>query len=627
MSDNSMGYGEEAPLIKEARPKSGLSIAGTKGVSLEPEDSADIRNRLLEMIKQREGERSGFGALMDRLAVSAQAPGTSFQSRLDAYNKNQIARNQDIFNMHLGVSQLDTENKRLAQARAEALQNQQMFDKQIGLGGQGVQGGEGEGGASEAKMSQTFNALSPQQQGVLRNMYRQNPVEAMKQLLALTKKTDAERDADAAGLVGDERQAFLRVKLGGSGAFIPHDVRTPEGTGQQTPLEAARPQGPLSATTAPAPAPMPAQAPAPAVTPEPKGALPTTSAPATGLINPETGGFYKTPAEVAKEINSDKTISPEYKASMIARYKEGYAIKLKEQKEQSANNARNPVRREGALPAPVTAPAPATNTAQEPTGFNPGTTQDLAIRQEREKAKIALEQKRKEMDIAVEQKRQEVPIAGDTEENKKLGEASAAEQTLHADSVRLAPSNMIVSKQLETDIKAIPGLIGKLGKNTLFSGVMNIADKGIQIGNFGSVSIPGLKDAIVQLDPEARKDPKKLEAYQRVINNISRIGLEFARAVNKGMGSMSNYERSIVEQAVGDPNRMSPNNLMLKAKALECDAKNTMEKDNLWKQMKKAKYSWSQFKDSPEYKDMERKQFFRTANAMRVPDAKYPGDQ
>ena len=48
---------------------------------------------------------------------------------------------------------------------------------------------------------------------------------------------------------------------------------------------------------------------------------------------------------------------------------------------------------------------------------------------------------------------------------------------------------------------------------------------------------------------------------------------------------------------------------------------------NLWKQMKKAKYSWSQFKSSPEYKDMERKQFFRTANAMRVPDAKYPGDQ
>jgi hypothetical protein len=43
--------------------------------------------------------------------------------------------------------------------------------------------------------------------------------------------------------------------------------------------------------------------------------------------------------------------------------------------------------------------------------------------------------------------------------------------------------------------------------------------------------------------------------------------------------------------------------------------------------MKNANYSWSQFKSSPEYKDMERKQFYRTANAMRVPDAKFPGDQ
>jgi hypothetical protein len=269
-----------------------------------------------------------------------------------------------------------------------------------------------------------------------------------------------------------------------------------------------------------------------------------------------------------------------------------------------------PGRRQGALPTPAAAPV------ETATGFTAGSKQDLDVRLERAKANIAREQKLKE-----------VPIAGATRESEKMGEADAADQVIHSDNVKQAPTNALISKQLETDINSVPGLIGKLNKPTIFSAIMNLADKGVQVGNLGSVSIPGLKEGIIQLDPEVRKDPKKLEAYQRVLNNFSRIGLEFARVVNKGMGSMSNYERSIIEQAVGDPSRMSANNLMLKAKALECDAKNAMEKDRLWKQMKNANYSWSQFKSSPEYKDMERKQFYRTANAMRVPDAKFPGDQ
>jgi len=408
-------------------------------------------------------------------------------------------------------------------------------------------------------MQQTFNGLSPQQQRVLRNMHEQNPLEAEKQLLMLTKKTDAEREADAAGLVGPERQAFMRLKLAGSGAFTPHDVRTPEGTIERTPLDAARPTAP---------------------TPGPLSAAPANQPPQSTydrLTTPRTGALFTPAPAVAPAV------TPAVTAPATTR---------------------------------VAPPAAATTTTAPPTGFRPGSKEDLAARQEQAKAQIALEQKRAE-----------VPIAGETEQSKKMGEADAADQVIHSDNVKLAPSNAIVSKQLETDIKAIPGLLGKLSKPTIFSTIINIADKGIQVGNLGSVSIPGLKDAVVQLDPEARKDPKKLEAYQRVINNISKIGLEFARAVNKGMGSMSNYERSIVEQAVGDPTKLSPNNLMIKAKALECDAKNAMEKDRLWKQMKNANYSWSQFKSSPEYKDMERKQFYRTANAMRVPDAKFPGDQ
>lgn len=561
----------EEPVIKETRPKAGgLNIAGTKGVSLEPENSMEVRNRLLELIKQREAERSGFGALLENLAVAGQAPGTSFQSRLEAQNKIKRERDQDIFNMRLGVSQLDTEEKRLAQARAQELADREQFG--LLLGGKGPKatpavpaapGSEGEGPIATPQQIASFaQNLSSDQAAALMMLYRQDRKEATKQLIQLTKLTDAQLEARDAGLAPGtpDYQAFMRLKLAGSGAFTPHDVRTPEGTVERTPLEAARP-------TASVPTPGPLSA---ASTDQPQQSI------YDRITTPRTGAL-SAPAPVA--------------------------------------------------PAPTTAPAPApvatrvappaaTTTTAAPTGFKPGSKEDLAARQEQAKANIALEQKR-----------QEVPIAGATEEAKKVAETSAADQAVHSDNVKMAPTNALISKQLETDINAVPGLLGKLNKPTIFSTLMNLADKGVQVGNLGSVSIPGLKDAIVQLDPEVRKDPKKLEAYQRVINNISKIGLEFARAVNKGMGSMSNYERSIVEQAVGDPTRMNANNLMMKAKALECDAKNAMEKDKLWNQMKNSGYDWAKFKASPEYKDMERKQYFRTAKAMHIPNAKFPGDQ
>jgi hypothetical protein len=555
----------EEPVIKETRPKTGgLSIAGAKGVSLEPENSLEVRNRLLELIRQRESERSGFGALLEKLAVYSPSQNTSLNERMSGYAEKQRQRDQDIFNMQLGVSQLDTEEKRLAQARADAIKNREQFNLLLtggagGAGGTSVPtappaGGEGGGPIASPQQMQAFaQNLNRDQAVALMMLYKQNPTEATKQLIQLTKLTDSQREAREAGLIPGttEYQTFMRLKLAGSGAFTPHDVRTPEGTIERTPLDAARPGGALPVTARPVPVP----APAPAPTESTPGSLPTSTTVTPRVVLPELA------------------------------------------------------------PAPVR-PATATTTTTATTGFKPGSKEDLAARQKQAEAQIALEQKR-----------QEVPIEGAKTEAQDIGKASAADQVVHSDNVKMAPANALISKQLETDINAVPGLLGKLNKPTIFSTIMNLADKGVQVGNLGSVSIPGLKDAIVQLDPEVRKDPKKLEAYQRVINNISKIGLEFARAVNKGMGSMSNYERSIVEQAVGDPTRMNANNLMMKAKALECDAKNAMEKDKLWNQMQKAGYDWTKFKKSPEYIDMERKQFYRTAKAMRLPDAKFPGDQ
>ena len=116
-------------VIKETRPS-------TKGVSLEAKQSAEIRAKLMQMIQAREAEKSGWGAIMERLAISG-GPGT-FQDRLAKYNTSQQAREEDIYNKRMGVAQLDTEQARLAQARAQAQQQAQQFSLQNYATGQGL---------------------------------------------------------------------------------------------------------------------------------------------------------------------------------------------------------------------------------------------------------------------------------------------------------------------------------------------------------------------------------------------------------------------------------------------------------------------------------------------------------
>ena len=573
----------EQQMIKETRPKTGgLNLGNAKGVSLDPTQSTEVRNRLLEMIRQREAERSGWAPFFEGLTLPL-APEAELGTRIAEHNKRKRDRDQDIFNMQLGVSQLDTETARLAQARAKAAQDKNQFGAMLTGGANAPATGQV---ASPQQVQSFAKGLNQIQATALIMLYEQNPVEATKQMLALTKDTDLQRNLRSAGIQEGSPQwnnAILANTLPGAGEFV--DVPDPANPGfqKQVPKSEARrsdigiaPPGPLSNTTAPAPS---ATAPAPSATaPAPdtsKGALPTTSAPVR-----RDGALPAAAPEPVTTVGGKALTSPRAIAKI---------------------NTKNPY--------PVT------------------DKRYGAFEENKSKAALELEVEDAKAGITLEQKRQEVPIEGAKTEAQDIGKASAADQVVHSDNVKLAPTNALISKQLETDINAVPGLLGKLNKPTIFSAIMNIADKGVQVGNLGSISIPGIKDAIVQLDPEVRKDPKKLEAYQRVINNISKIGLEFARAVNKGMGSMSNYERSIVEQAVGDPTRLNANNLMMKAKALECDAKNAMEKDKLWKQMKNSGYDWTKFKNSSEYKDMERKQFYRTAKAMHLPDAKFPGDQ
>jgi hypothetical protein len=150
---------------------------------------------------------------------------------------------------------------------------------------------------------------------------------------------------------------------------------------------------------------------------------------------------------------------------------------------------------------------------------------------------------------------------------------------------------------------------------------------GVQIGQFGSISVPGINDFLQQVDPGAKDDPKRLEAWTRITASMAQINLDYAQRVMKGQGAVSNFERELVERAVGDINRDSARNMMVKMKMLEIASYNAQQINDKWEVAQKSGQSWQQFKSSPVYKEMKREQYYNTAKTMQIKNPpKYPGE-
>ena len=235
---------------------------------------------------------------------------------------------------------------------------------------------------------------------------------------------------------------------------------------------------------------------------------------------------------------------------------------------------------------------------------------------ENERAKKVLEQQAKEA---------EIPAAGTKREVEKLAETAAKEQEQHTADVKLAQRNGMIAQNMQKDIRQANTLLGKMAGGGAQSAFLGLVDQGIQMGNIGTVNVPGFAEFVVKMDPNAR-DPAVMDAYTRVAKDLEQLKLAYTRIAFKDQGAVTENERKLISTAVGDVNRTSPANLMRMAKATELEARNQMEQDALWSQMKAAGMSWSQYKSSQELKDTQRKQFYRTAKTFGINNAVYPGD-
>jgi hypothetical protein len=522
-----------------------VSVAGQKGVSLEGAQSADIRERLMQMIAERE-RGNPMQEAMGHLALAGSAPG-DFNRNYSDYLTRRRQQEQDLLGMRVSAAQLASEEARLRQAAAAQRQFSEMVSQAAGIqpqqpqiggapmaqpqaGGALPTGGGAAPQPTAGGLPGPAPMLTPQQAATIGSLFTQNPVKAQEQFLSLTNPTEKERIARAAGLTPGtpEYAAYMRANLAGSGAFVPHNVRTPTGTLQGTPLQAA--MGTMA----------------------PSAAAPAPTAPAAGPAMPA-------PAPAAPVAGG---------------------------------------------PAPA-APAPA-RPAATPTGFAPESEENLKLR------------------LRQEEVRQDIEKEAAIESGRKI---DVPEQVALRAKVAAAPDNLLLAKSLINDVSANKDIFGKLREPTVWSSVANLIDTGVQVGQFGSVSIPGIKDFVQQLDPQAAKDPKRLDAWSRVLSNMAKVKLNYAKVMLEGQGAVSDNERRLIEQAVGDASRDSATNMLLKAKAVELESLNSMEKNNLWNSMK-GKMTWSQFTSSPQYKQQQRLQYYRTAKELRIQNpTPYPGGE
>ena len=564
LEDTTGGLEAVDPQIKATMPKTGgLSLAGQKGVSLNPADSTEIRSRLMQMIQQREEAASGWGPIMERAAVSAGAPGT-FAQNLQSFGTNQRNKEKELFDMRVGLAQLNTEEARIKQAQELAAQNQLNFTNAMradqGLpplpsapqaGGMAPAPQDGAAPAPQAGAAPTParpSNITPTQMAMLQQMYADpsTRAEAQKQYFALTKQDDIMRRLRAAGVQEGSPtwNAAMFTNVVGATALNPQDVRTAGGDVQQSPFGAA---SALLGGNVPAPAALVAKPPAAPVA----GAPAATAAPAA----PVAGAPAATAAPAAPVVG---------------------------------------------------APAPAAPVAGARV-FDPGTAQDLVEKQRQ------LEAARK-----VETERQ---IATNAEAIKV---ASKASEELHA-SADSADNKITIANRITQNVQKVPQLVNLLGQEGVKSALLNLLDQGIKTPG-GQLSIGGVNELATQLDPSIVniKDPKlkaeRLSAAQQLARDFAYLALQGSKMV-EGQGAVSDNERALIKQATGDPSRLTAQNIILVSRAVKYEAMNAKERRDLWDRMESKGMTYQQFRRSPEMLALKKDQYDRMTKVLGLSGA------
>ena len=562
----------EAGPLSTLPASKGINIAGQKGVSLGAEQSSAIRDRLMQMIAEREGYQGSWKHIGDLGALAA-APIGGYSAAYDQYAARNRQREKDLLELQMGVGQLDTEQARLKQKAAQDA----AFFQNLGFQVPGQQpkaqpqggGLPAAGGAPEAPQGGALPAagaapqggalptpaakpagdqLSQAEKAAFYQLYQHNPAKANELLLGRIKPTDLQRELAAAG-VNPALANQLIIAIRSGELFKETPVTQMEGpnagyqmpstsfdiVGQRLGLGGVGLRGAQTPPAAPA-----QQAAKPSV---PAAPTQQAAAPSAAVVNP--------------------TATPNIGAGEGA----------------------------GAINVP-----------------NPHPVGSPEYRKFREDAA-----------------KKEIEVQGSAA--TKVGEGDAAEISAMSGVVSKAPDRMAELDKAVQNIDKYPQMFGRLMRPTATSVVMNALSQGVTVGRLGAVGFPGVNELSIQLDPTAKKDPGAIRAWNETVAVINQVLGDYTAVANKGQGSVSNQERQLYRDAVGDPAKMDAQSLRTRALATRLSYQHTLEVNDAWNAAQKAgQRNFQQFKASPAFQEMQKRHFYETAKTLGVKGAEWKQD-
>jgi hypothetical protein len=220
-----------------------------------------------------------------------------------------------------------------------------------------------------------------------------------------------------------------------------------------------------------------------------------------------------------------------------------------------------------ATPPTAAAPrAPAAVAPATPPTAAPATTAlsnlDLASNS---KEANALRQRAGEVELAVQQERRNLR-AKDVElkeaEIEKAGETSG--------------SRLATIENINNIIARHSNASGPLAKPGLVPAILGTLATGFQLGNFGSLSVPGIEQAVIQIGAMKGQDQATINAARELAREYAGLNLANAQSFLKGQGAVSDAERRLISQMSGsasDPPGAAKRFMAFQQKRAEYDKK------------------------------------------------------
>jgi len=203
--------------------------------------------------------------------------------------------------------------------------------------------------------------------------------------------------------------------------------------------------------------------------------------------------------------------------------------------------------------APATAPrAPAAAPATPPTAAAPSTPATMAPKASsaapsylgnlapESKEGVALQQKAGEKELNVQEERQKLRAK---EVELKESEIEKAGETAGDRIASIENIKNILDRHVNAS--------GPLAKPGLIPAILGTLASGFSVGNFGSLSVPGIEQAVLKIGAMKGQDQATIDAAKELTREYAGLNLANAQSFLKGQGAVSDAERELIKQMSG----------------------------------------------------------------------------